>query len=58
MLFNHHHLNLLSKVQQLFITLECNTLVAFIRLLFTNKNAEDIIKRGHSEIDTRQSNVT
>lgn len=42
-LFNKHHSNLLSKVQQTFSILECNTLVAFVSPLSINKHVEDTI---------------
>lgn len=56
-LFDKHHLNSLSKVQQPSITLECNTLVALVGPLSTNENAKDTIKGGYSETDARQNDV-
>lgn len=56
-LFDKHHPSLLSKVQQLFTTLECNTLIALVGPLSTNKSAENTIREGHFETDVRQNDV-
>lgn len=49
-LFDSQHFNFLSKLQKLFITLECDSLIALIRLSFTNKNVENNIKRGNPRL--------
>lgn len=56
-LCDKYHPSFLSKVQQLSTTLECNTLVAFIRLLFINKSAKNVIRRRHPKTNTRQNDV-
>lgn len=56
-LFDKHHPSLLSKVQRLFTTLECNTLIALVGPLFTNKSAENTIRGGHFETDVRRNDV-
>lgn len=57
-LFDKHHFNLLSKkLQQFFIILKCNTLIALDRLLSINKCAKDAIKAKYFKIDAWQNNI-
>lgn len=56
-LFDKYHFKPLFKVQQPSTTLECNTLVALVNFLSTNKLVENAIRRKHSEINVWQNNV-
>lgn len=56
-LLDKYHCSSLSKVQQSSITLECNTLIVFVRPLSINKSAEDAIKIGHPETNVRENDI-
>lgn len=57
-LFDKHHPNPLSNLQQPSTTPECKTFVAFVGSLSTNKNIENTIKRSHYETDAKQNIIT
>ena len=56
-MFNKNHLSPLYKVQRSSTSLKCDILIGLVGLLSTNKSVKDVIRKRHSETDTKRNDI-